>query len=41
MQPLVEEYPVLERGSWEVPAYYELLRRALPGVFSKPKGAPR
>ena len=29
MQPLVEEYPVLERGSWEVPAYYELLRRGI------------
>jgi type 1 glutamine amidotransferase len=29
MQPMVEEYPVLERGSWEVPAYYELLRRGI------------
>ena len=29
MQPLMAEYPKVERGSWEVPAYYELLRRGL------------
>ena len=29
MQPMVAEYPQVERGSWEVPAYYELLRRGL------------
>ena len=29
MVPLMTFYPVIERGSWEVPAYYELLRRAL------------
>ena len=29
MQPVMDEYPVVERGSWEVPAYYELLRRGI------------
>ena len=29
MQPFVSEYPKNERGSWEVPQYYELLRRGL------------
>ena len=29
MQPLVEEYPELERGSWELPVFYELLRRGI------------
>lgn len=29
MQPLMEEYPVIERCSWELPVYYELLRRGL------------
>ena len=29
MQPLVEEYPVIERCSWELPVYYELLRRGI------------
>jgi len=29
MQPLVEEYPVLERCSWEQPIYYDLLERGV------------
>lgn len=29
MQPLMREYPQVERGSWKEPAFYELLRRAL------------
>jgi len=29
MQPVADYYPKVERGSWEVPAYYELLRRGL------------
>lgn len=29
MRPLMEEYPQVERGSWELPVFYELLRRGL------------
>jgi hypothetical protein len=29
MVPVVEYYPQIERGSWHVPAYIELLRRSL------------
>jgi uncharacterized protein len=29
MQPLIEEYPQVERGSWKLPVFYELLRRGL------------
>lgn len=29
MVPAVDYYPQIERGSWEEPAYYELLRRSL------------
>jgi type 1 glutamine amidotransferase len=29
MQPLMREYPAVERGSWKQPAFYELLRRGL------------
>ena len=29
MQPIMEEYPEVERGSWKQPAFYELLRRGL------------
>jgi len=27
MQPMIDEYPTIERGAWTQPAYYELLRR--------------
>jgi len=29
MRPLMEEYPQVERGSWKIPAFHELLRRAI------------
>ena len=29
MRPLMDYYPQIERGSWEKPEYYELLRRAI------------
>jgi len=29
MRPVTDYFPNIERGSWEQPAYYELLRRAL------------
>lgn len=29
MAPLTDFYPAVERGSWEVPAYYELIRRGI------------
>ena len=29
MQPLMPFYPNIERGSWEKPEYYELLRRGI------------
>jgi hypothetical protein len=29
MRPIMDEYPMIERGAWESPVYYELLRRGL------------
>ncbi|MFK8031846.1 MAG: ThuA domain-containing protein [Gammaproteobacteria bacterium] len=29
MKPLMDHYPVVERCSWELPTYYELLRRGI------------
>jgi len=29
MQPMIKDYPTVERGSWKVPAFHELLRRGL------------
>jgi hypothetical protein len=29
MRPLIAEYPSIERGSWKLPVYHELLRRAI------------
>ena len=29
MRPIMDEYPVIERCSWELPVFYELLRRGL------------
>jgi len=29
MQPMIDYYPKIERGSWERPEYYELLRRGI------------
>lgn len=30
MQPMIDHYPRIERGAWELPVHDELLRRALP-----------
>ena len=35
MAPLVAHYPKIERGSWEQPQYYELLRRGLCWAMGK------
>jgi len=29
MRPVMDEYPLIERGAWENPIFYELLRRSL------------
>jgi type 1 glutamine amidotransferase len=29
MQPMIEEYPTVERGSWKLPVFYDLLRRGI------------
>ena len=29
MQPLMDEYPTVERGAWEQPVCYDLLRRGM------------
>ncbi|MDT4884418.1 hypothetical protein FQZ97_1205560 [compost metagenome] len=29
LQPMMDYYPLVERGAWEQPVYYELLRRGL------------
>jgi type 1 glutamine amidotransferase len=29
MRPVMDEYPMTERGAWETPVFYELLRRGL------------
>lgn len=29
MQPLMREYPTVERGSWKLPVFYEILRRGI------------
>lgn len=29
MQPMIEEYPEVERGSWKLQVYYEILRRGI------------
>ena len=35
MQPLMEEYPQVGRGSWELPVFYELLRRGIRWVSAR------
>jgi type 1 glutamine amidotransferase len=32
MQPYIEEYPTVERGSWQSPVYYEVLARGIRWV---------
>lgn len=29
MRPMIAEYPMIERGSWKLPVYHELLRRGI------------
>jgi uncharacterized protein len=29
MQPMIDNYPKIERGSWQLPQFYELLRRGI------------
>jgi hypothetical protein len=29
MRPMIAEYPSVERGSWKLPVYHELLRRGI------------
>ena len=29
MRPMMAEYPAVERGSWKLPVYHELLRRGI------------
>ncbi len=36
MQPLMDEYPTTERGSWKQPAFYELLRRGMRWMVDEP-----
>ena len=37
MRPMIQEYPRVERGSWESPVYHELLRRSLRWCLEDPK----
>ena len=39
MQPLMNYYPKVERGSWELPVFYDLLRRGLSWALLRPHGA--
>ena len=32
MRPMIDEYPQIERGAWESPVFYELLRRGIRWV---------
>ena len=32
MRPMIDEYPQVERGAWESPVFYELLRRGIRWV---------
>lgn len=36
MRPRVERYPRVERGSWQLPVYYELLRRGIRWATKDP-----
>lgn len=37
MRPLMDYYPQVERGAWELPVFHELLRRSLRWALS-PRG---
>lgn len=36
MRPMIAEYPNVERGSWKLPVYYELLRRGIRWASGTP-----
>jgi len=36
MRPMIDEYPAVERGSWKLPVYYELLRRGIRWAAALP-----
>jgi uncharacterized protein len=36
MRPMMAEYPAVERGSWKLPVYHELLRRGIRWASSPP-----
>jgi hypothetical protein len=36
MQPLMDYYEQVERGSWKQPAFYELLRRSIRWAIGEP-----
>ena len=36
MRPMMAEYPTVERGSWKLPVYHELLRRGIRWAASQP-----
>jgi type 1 glutamine amidotransferase len=35
MQPMIDFYPVVEKGSWALPVYYDLLRRGIQWAKEK------
>jgi type 1 glutamine amidotransferase len=36
MRPMIAEYPTVERGSWKLPVYHELLRRGIRWAARSP-----
>jgi type 1 glutamine amidotransferase len=36
MRPMMDEYPAVERGSWKLPVYHELLRRGIRWAAALP-----
>jgi len=36
MRPMIAEYPTVERGSWKLPVYHELLRRGIRWAAALP-----
>jgi len=36
MRPMMAEYPTVERGSWKLPVYHELLRRGIRWAALQP-----
>ena len=40
MRPLMKWYPEIERGAWQLPVYYELLRRGIGWVKQSGESTP-